>query len=295
MVQLVLFLDAAQDRNRVFHRRFLNDQRLEPPRQSRVFFDVFPVFVRGCGTHAMQLASRQSRLQQVRCIHRTIGLARTHKRVHLVDKQDHLTCRRGYFVQNAFQAFLKFTAILRTGNQSAHVQRQQLLVAQTFRHIAIHDPQSQTFGNRRLPNTGIANQDRVVLCAPRQHLHGAANFLIPANDRVNLAIGCRFGQIARVLLQRIITVLSRRRIRRAPFAHIIDRTIQRLRRHATGIQGLFRLRRHNRQSRQHPFHRHKTIARLLGQPLRLVQNFCGLAIHIGLARIARHLRHFAQG
>jgi hypothetical protein len=78
--------------------------------------------------------------------------------------------------------------ILRAGNQRAHVERHQLLVAQAFRHVAVDDAQGKAFGDGRLADAGLTDQNRVVLGAPRQHLDRAADFFVAADHRVELAL-----------------------------------------------------------------------------------------------------------
>ena len=65
VVDFVFFLQAAQDRDGVFDRGFADKDRLEPAGQSRVFLNVLAVLIQCRGAHAMQLAPRQSRFQQV--------------------------------------------------------------------------------------------------------------------------------------------------------------------------------------------------------------------------------------
>ena len=124
---------------------------------------MLAVFIQRGRADAVQFTPRQRRFEQVRGIHRPIGLARADKRVHFVDEQDDLARRRGDFGQDRFQPFLELTTIFRTGNQRAHIERHQLLVAQGFRHVAIDDPQRQPFGNRGFTDAGFTDQNRVVL------------------------------------------------------------------------------------------------------------------------------------
>ena len=77
---------------------------------------------------AMQLAARQRRLQHVGGVHRPLGLARADQRVHLVDEEDDLARRRRHLGQHRLQPLLELAAVLRAGDQRAHVERQQLLV-----------------------------------------------------------------------------------------------------------------------------------------------------------------------
>ena len=56
---LVALLQAAQNRNRVLHRRLRDQNGLEAALQSRVLFDILAVFVQGRGADAVQLAPCQ--------------------------------------------------------------------------------------------------------------------------------------------------------------------------------------------------------------------------------------------
>ena len=99
-----------------------------------------------------------------------------------------LPLARGDFVQHRLQPLLELAAELGAGDQRAHVERHQLLVAQAFRHVAIDDAQRQAFGDGGLADAGLADQHRIVLGAARQHLDGAADFLVAADHRIELAV-----------------------------------------------------------------------------------------------------------
>ena len=70
------------------HRRFLDQDRLEPPFERRVLFDVFPVFVQGGRAHSAQLAPRQGRFEHVRCVDGALRRTSAHHRVDLIDEED---------------------------------------------------------------------------------------------------------------------------------------------------------------------------------------------------------------
>ena len=162
-MNLVFFLQPTQDRDRILDRRFGHQHCLETPRQRRIFFNMLAVFVERCRTNTVQLATRERRLQHVRCIHRPFRGAGTDKRMQLIDKQNDLT-RFGFdLLQNRFQALFEFTAELRARDQCAEVKRHQPLAAQAFRHVAIDDALSQTFNNSGLSDTRLTDQDGIVL------------------------------------------------------------------------------------------------------------------------------------
>ena len=58
VVKLILFLQATQDRNCVFHRRFRDKDSLEPAGQGSILFDMLAIFIQGRGPDAMQCPPR---------------------------------------------------------------------------------------------------------------------------------------------------------------------------------------------------------------------------------------------
>ena len=232
VMRLVLLLQAAQDRDRVLDRRLGDEHRLEAARERRVLFDVLAVFVERGRADAVQLAARQGGLEQVRRVHGAFRLARADKGVHFVDEQDHAALGRDHLVQHRLQPLLELAAIFRAGDQRAHVERQQLLVAQRLGHVAVDDAQRQALDDRGLADAGLADQHRVVLGSARQHLDGAPDLFVAADDRIELAGARGLGEVAGVFLQCVVGVLGARRVRRAAFAEVVDRGVERLRRNA---------------------------------------------------------------
>ena len=238
MMLLVLVLQAAQDRDGVLHARLGHEHRLEAPRQRRVLLDMLLVLIERGRADAVQLAARERRLEQVGRIHRAVRLAGADQRVHLVDEQDDAAVRGRHLVEHGLEPLLELAAVFRAGDQRAHVEREQLLVLQALRHIAVDDAQREAFHDRGLADTRLADQHRIVLGAARQHLHGAADFLVAPDHRIELAVARRLRQIARIFLQRVIGLLGVRRIRGAALAQRLDRGVQVLRRDAGAGQNL---------------------------------------------------------
>ena len=65
-----------------------------------------------------------------------------------------------------------------------------------------------------LPTPGSPISTGIVLGAARQHLDGAADFLVAADHRIELAVARGLGQVAGVFLQRVILRSRRWRSRR---------------------------------------------------------------------------------
>ena len=73
---------------------------------------------------------------------------------------------------------------------------------------------AKPFGDRRLADARLADQHGVVLGAPGQHLDGAPDLLVAADDGVDFALCSKGGQVAGIALERIIALLGTRRCRR---------------------------------------------------------------------------------
>ena len=97
---------------------------------------------------------------------------------------------------------------------AAHVERHQPPVLEAVGHVAIGDAQRQPFGDRGLADAGLADQHRIVLGAAGEDLDGAADFLVAADHRIELAVARRLGEVAGEFLQRVVAVLGRLRCRR---------------------------------------------------------------------------------
>ena len=162
------------------------------------------MFIEGGGADATQFAAGQHRLEQIAGIHGTAAGAGTHHGVDLIDEQHDLPFGGGDLLEHGLEPLLKLTAVLGTGNQRAHVEGDQLAVLQRLGHIAVDDALGQPLHNGGLADAGLADQHRVVLGAAREDLNRAADLLIAADHRIELAFAGRLGEIAAVFLQRFI-------------------------------------------------------------------------------------------
>jgi hypothetical protein len=214
MVHLVLFLQAAQDGDGGLHAGLAHQDLLEAALQRGVFLDVLAVFVQRGGAHAVQLAARQRRLEHVARVHGALGLAGADHGVQLVDEDDGLAFVLGQFVQHGLQALLELAAELGAGQQRGHVERQHALALERLGHLAGDDALRQAFDDGGLAHAGLADQHGVVLGAALQHLDGAADFLVAADDRVELAQAGALGQVRWCISSGLRAGLRRRRCSR---------------------------------------------------------------------------------
>jgi hypothetical protein len=83
-----------------------------------------------------------------------------------------------------------------------------------------------------LPTPGLADQHRVVLGAALEHLHHAADLLVAADHRVELAFARALGEVDGVFLQRLALAFRVRIVDGLGSAHGLDRVLQGLRIHS---------------------------------------------------------------
>ncbi len=119
----------------------------------------------------------------------------------LVDEHDDLAVGFGDFLEHRLEAVFEFAPELGTGDEGPQVQGHQALVFQAFGHVAVDDALGQALHDGGLAHPGFADEHRVVLGAPGEHLDDPTDFAVPADDRVQLAAPGHFGQIPAIFLQ----------------------------------------------------------------------------------------------
>ena len=119
-----------------------------------------------------------------------------------VDEEDHVA-GVVHLAEHGLEPLLELAAELRAGDQGAHVEGDQPAVFQAFGHVGVDDPQGQPLGDGRLAHARLADQHGIVLRPPGEHLHDAADFLVAADHRIELALPRPIDQIDAVSLQRL--------------------------------------------------------------------------------------------
>ena len=209
VVHLIAFLQATKDRDRVFDARLADQDRLEATLEGRVLLDVLAILVERRRSDETELAAREHRLDHVAGVHRAFRSAGADDGVQLVDERDDLAFRLGDLLQDGLEPLFELAAEPRARDQRAEVQRNHPLVLQAFRHIPGHDPLGEALDDRRLADPGLADKDGVVLRPARQHLDDTANLVVTSDDRVELPFPGQLGEVAPVLLERLVRALRR--------------------------------------------------------------------------------------
>ena len=110
--------------------------------------------------------------------------------VQLVD-EEHDVVGALDFVERALEALLELAAVLGAGDHGAQIEGQHAPPAQDLGHVADHDLLGEAFGDGRLADAGLADQGRVVLGPPAEHLDDALDLGVAADHRVEAAVGAR--------------------------------------------------------------------------------------------------------
>ena len=207
VIVLEIGLEAFQDLDRVRDRRLVHVDLLEPAHQRAILLEVLAVFLVGGRADAAQRAAGERGLEQVRGIHRAArGRARADHGVDLVDEHDRARGRLE-LLDDLLEPLLEIAAIARAGEQRAHVEREHGRVAQHFRHFAVDDAARQTFGDRRLADAGVADEQRIVLLAAAQHLDGAGDLGVAPDQRIDLALARLLVEVDAIGFERVALLL----------------------------------------------------------------------------------------
>ena len=190
-------------------RRLADVDRLEAALERRVLLDALSVLVERRRADAAQLAARERGLEHVGGVHRALGRAGADERVQLVDEEDDRAVRALDLLEHGLEAVLELAAVLGAGDERAQVERDRsFLFLSDSGDVARDDALRDALDDGRLADARLADEHGVVLRAAREHLHHAADLLVAADDRIDLARARELREVARVLLERLVLALG---------------------------------------------------------------------------------------
>ena len=197
---LVAVLDAEQNLDGVGFARRRNFHGLEAALERAVFFDRLAILARRGGADALDLAARKRRLQNIGGVERAFGRSRAHQRVQLIDEDDGVLILH-QLLHDGLEALFKLAAVLGAGHDERKIERQNALVGQERRHVALGDALRQAFDDGGLAHARLADQHRIVLGAAAQNLHHALQLVVAADQRIERVVDGGLRQIAAELGQ----------------------------------------------------------------------------------------------
>ena len=195
MERLVAVLDADQDLDRLALGRRIDLDRLEAALERAVLLDVLAVLGRRGRADAADLAARERRLEDVGGVERAFRRTRADQRVQFVDEDDDVRVV-GQLLHDRLEALFELTAVLRAGHDERDVEREDALVGEEVRHVAVDDLLRQPFDDRGLADAGLADEDGVVLGAAAEDLLHALELVAAADQRIEQVLHRRVGEVA---------------------------------------------------------------------------------------------------
>ena len=200
VVLLVPVAQAPQDLDRVRERRLLDLDRLEAPLERGVLLEVLAVLVERRRADRLELAAGEHRLQDRGGVDGTLGRAGADESVQLVDEQDDVAAGPD-LLQDLLEPLLEVTPVAAAGHERSEVQGVELLAPQGLGDVVGDDLLRQPLDDCRLADARLADQDRVVLRAPREHLHDPLDLAIAPDDRIELVLAGELGQVPAELVE----------------------------------------------------------------------------------------------
>ena len=116
--------------------------------------------------------------------------------------------RVGDLLQHRLEALLEFAAVLGAGDHRAEVEGDDPLALEALGDVSFDDPVGQSLDDGRLADAGLPDEHGVVLGAARQHLDHPPDLLVAPDDRVELALARRLGEVPAVLGQGLVGLLG---------------------------------------------------------------------------------------
>ena len=161
---LVAVLDAVHDLDRVGFVRRRNFDGLETALERAVLLNRFAEFGRRGGADALNFAAGKRGLQNVGGIERTFGGTGAHQSMQLVDEDDGVLILH-QLLHDGFQPLFKLPAILGARHDERKIEREDALVGEERRHVALRNLLGEAFDDSGLTDAGLADQHRIVLGA----------------------------------------------------------------------------------------------------------------------------------
>ena len=105
-------------------------------------------------------------------------------------------------VDDPAQPLFEVPAVACAGDDPGELELDDPLAGQRLRDFLVDDALGDALHDGGLADAGLADQYRIVLAAPGQHLDGLLDLIVPADDRVHPPFPGHRGQVAAELVQR---------------------------------------------------------------------------------------------
>ncbi len=97
--------------------------------------------------------------------------------------------------EQRLEAGFEIAAVARAGEQRAEIEGEDLGADEIFGDSALVDAERESLGQRRLPDAGLADEDRVVLAPAREDVDRAVELLAATDQGIELAFSSALSEV----------------------------------------------------------------------------------------------------
>src|SRR5690606_34465180 len=200
VVLLIMGFDVAQNVDRLFGRRWIDDDLLEAAIESTIFLDVLAIFVERSGADALDRSTCESGLEHVGGIQATGGSARPDDGMQFVDEEDDVRALLE-LVHHGLHTLLELSAVFCAGHKGRKVQRNDSFVIEDSADLPLDDPHGKSLGDGCLADSRFADEYRVVLFPAAQNLRDPFDFAFATYDWIQLVLFSQLRQVSAEIVQ----------------------------------------------------------------------------------------------
>ena len=183
MMGLIPRPEAPEDLDRLGHGRLIDVDLLEPALQGRVPLDIFPVFIGGGRSDALDQTGGERRFQDGGGVEGPLRTPGPDHCMELVDEEDHIP-GLDHLIDQGLEPLLELPAVFGPRDHRGHVQFDDLLVLEDEGDIPGGDFLRQALDDCCLSHPGFADQCGVVFLPPGEGLDDLIDLLIPTDHGI---------------------------------------------------------------------------------------------------------------
>ena len=194
MVGFVFGAQPLEDEDGVLDARLLDLDLLEAAFERGILLDELAILVHRRRADALELATAEGRLDDVRGVHGTLGGTRTDDGVKFVDEEDDVLGPLD-LVHDRLDAFLELAAVLGARHEGK-VKGDDTLVAEEFGNVAGGDLLGESFGDGGLADARFTDEDGIVLGAAAENLDDPLDLAATTDHRIQFTVVGQLGEVA---------------------------------------------------------------------------------------------------
>ena len=228
MMRLVAVAKAVENAQSLFLARLFHVHRLEATGERGIFLKMLAVFLGSGGANHLQLTARQRWFQNGGSVDGSFGRTRANDGMHFVDEQNDVAVFDD-FLDDLLQTLFELAAVFAACDQRGHIEGDHTLARNDIGHLIGHNELRQAFDHGGFAYARLADKQRIVLLAAREHLHHAFDFGRTTDNGVEFArLGLR-SKVGAELLEHALLAMglaAKKRHARSHGRRLIDQVVE---------------------------------------------------------------------